>query len=203
MEFSDWEPTEEREPSSAHKGETSTTPIYAAVGKALSEWENMESGLTRLFQLLCESPSFAAARAYGTLESSYAKAGMLRAATDVFFASRNAINSKEYKETKTLIAAYEKAQKFRNNIAHGIGIGFFLKNREHSGYFLCPPSYATKKVAKIDPREVYLLGAKYWYTAKDVLYYASRFTAMMAETMRIVQEVNGKHRVLAPGQLHP
>jgi len=203
MAFSDWKRTDDKEPSTIHRGETSTTPIHTAVGKALSEWEHMESGLTRLFQLLCESPSFAASRAYGTLESSYAKAGLLRAAMEVFFSSRSAINSRDHKDTKTLLAAYESAQQFRNNIAHGMAVGFHLKNGQHSGYFLCPPSYATKKVAKIDPREIYVLGARYWYTAQDIQHYAARVTEMLAETMRLIQEINKKYQVLRDSQFHP
>lgn len=203
MALSVWKPTADQIPSPTRRGEPTTLPIYSAVGQALSQWEHMESGLTRLFQLLCESPSFAAARAYGTLESSYAKAGLLRAATDAFFGSKNAINSELHRDMKLLFAAYEKAQQFRNNIAHGMAVGFHLKDGSHSGYFLCPPSYATKKVSKINPREVYLLGASYWYKAEDIVHYANRFTELLAETMLLVQNINGKYAVLRNDQLHP
>jgi hypothetical protein len=160
----------------------------------------MESGLARLFQLLCESPSAAAARAYGTLESSYAKAGLLRAATEVFFDDRTATDSDFHKDMKSLFVAYEKAQQFRNNIAHGMAVALFLENHSHSGYFLCPPVYATKKVSKLNPGEVYLLRASYWYKAEDILHYANRFTEMLAEAMRLINGVNKKYRVLGNSQ---
>jgi hypothetical protein len=203
MALSKWKPTDAKIPSSSNRGESTTASIHTSVGKALSEWEHMESGLTRLFQLFCESPSFAAARAYGTIESSFSKSNLLRAAMEVFFASRDAIDSELYKDSKSLLSAYQKGQEYRNNIAHGIAVGFRLKDGPHSGYFLCPPSYATKKVAKINPREIYLLGASYWYKADDILHYSNRYTEILAETMRLIQDVNQKYRVLKNEQFHP
>jgi hypothetical protein len=203
MALSDWKPTEKKVPSLEHRGEKETSLLHTSVGQALSQWEHLESGLTRLFQLLCETPSFAACRAYGTLESSYARAGLLRAAMEVFFARREPFDSEYHAAMKTLFAAYEKAQQYRNNIAHGIAVGFYLSNGAHSGYFLCPPSYATKKVEKIDPREVYLLGAAYWYNFEDINHYTKRFTEMLSETMRLIMEVNKKYAVLKDSQFHP
>lgn len=203
MGLSDWKPTEKTVPSRDHRGESDTASIHTAVGEALSQWEHLEMGLTRLFQLLCETRSFAACRAYGTLESSFARGNMLRAAANVFFARREPFDSENHAAMKELFAAYENAQKYRNNIAHGIGVGFFLTTGGHSGYFLCPPSYATKKVEKIDPREVYLLGAAYWYNVADIELYVARFTEMLAETMRLIQEVNKKYGVLTNSEFHP
>jgi len=196
MPLSEWKPTSGEVPSSSRKGETRGYPIHVAVGAALSEWEHMESGLARLFQLLCESPSLAAARAYGTLESSFAKMGMLRAASDVFFSNRGASDSNLHNDMKALFSAYQTAQQYRNNIAHGMVIGFHISRGNHSGYFLCPPSYATKKVKRLNPKEVYLLGATYWYSPKDIQHYAKRFTEMLSETMRLIQVTNQEYGVL-------
>jgi hypothetical protein len=203
MTLPEWEPHLKIEPAPGHRGESSVEPLYFAVGNALSRWEHLESGLTRLFQLMCESPSFAACRAYGVLDSPFTKAAMLHAATEVFFANRNALESAYRSDLKTLYSAYGKAQQFRNNIAHGIGVGYFLKEGGHSGYFLSPPSYSTRKVAKIDPNEVYLLGASYWYKANDIDHYAKRFTDMLAEVMRLIAAINNHYHVLKDSQLHP
>jgi hypothetical protein len=203
MALPKWSPTNDELPSATRRGETTTAPIYAAVGDALSSWEHLESGLTRLFQLLCETASFAACRAYGTVDSPFNRSQMLRAAMEVFFASREAIGSKEHKDMKELLNMYEQAQLYRNNIAHGIAVGFFLKAGGHSGYFLCPPSSATKKVAKIDPKEVYLYGARYWYDSKNINHYRDRFAALLRETMELIQSVNSKYKILKPEQLHP
>lgn len=198
MAFSDWNPLPDVSPSPSHRGEAATSVIHTAVGLALSEWEHMESGLARLFQLLCESPAAAAARAYGTMESSYSKEQLLRGANDAFFQDRNAIDSNLHRELKSLFTAYNKAQQFRNNIAHGMTVQWGLPDRSYSGYFLCPPVYATKKTKK--KGGYWPVDATYWYRAEEIRYYAARFTALLAETMRLIQAVNGQYRVLKDGQ---
>jgi len=202
MALSAWKPTKGDVPSLSRKGETDFVTIYTGVGNALHQFEHMESGLTRLFQVLCETPSFAACRAYGTIESSYSKSEMLRAAAEAFFAKRD-VDSENSAAIKALLSAYKDVHQYRNNIAHGMAVGFHLKGGTHSGYFLCPPSYASKKVGKIDPYEVYLLGAKYWYNKADLDHYAARFQELLSETMTIIQRVNKKYSVLRDDQLHP
>jgi len=64
MGFSGWKPLVGGVPSLSRKGEPTAAPIHTAVGYALSQWEHMESGLARLFQLLCESPAAALLSAY-------------------------------------------------------------------------------------------------------------------------------------------
>jgi hypothetical protein len=200
MTLAPWKPSEKTEPSPEHRGEVDPSAIHTAVGQALSQFEHLESGLTRLFQLLCETPSFAACRAYGVVESPFTKAGMLRAAMEVFFARRVPLDAEYHSAMKALFAAYEVSHQYRNNIAHGMAVGFFLSDGTHSGYFLCPPSYATKKVAKV---ETYILGAAYWYNVEDIQHYSKRFTEMLGEAMRLIQEVNKKYAVLKDEQFHP
>jgi hypothetical protein len=127
---------------------------------------------------------------------------MLRAAAEAFFALRNP-DPENQKAIKALLSAYKDAQQYRNNIAHGMAVGFHLKDGAHSGYFLCPPSYASKKVEKINPREIYLLGAKYWYNTADLDHYAKRFEELLSETMTIILRVNKKYCVLKDHQFHP
>ncbi len=200
MAFSDWKPRVHEAPSPTRRGETTTAAIHTAVGFALSQWEHMESGLARLFQLLCGSPTAAAARAYGMLESSFSKAQLLRAATDSFFRDRNAEDSDLHGELRALLSAYQKAQEFRNNIAHGMAVQFGVQDGTLSGYFLLPPVYATKKVVKPKSSGIWVLDAAYWYKADDIMYYAERFVALLAETMRLIQDANKKYKVLANTQ---
>jgi hypothetical protein len=200
MKFADWQPRVQETPSPTWKGEATVEPIHSAVGFALSQWEHMESGLARLFQLLCESPSAAAARAYGMLESSFSKSQLHRAAGDSFFRDKSATDTDLHRDLKILLSAYQKAHELRNNIAHGMVIQFSMDRKTMSGYFLCPPVYATKKVVKQKGSGIWFLDANYWYKADDIMYYADRFTGMLAETMRIIQAVNGRYRVLGDAQ---
>jgi hypothetical protein len=202
MALSTWKATESKLPSPTHRGEASPETIYVEVGRALSQWEHFESGLTRLFQVLCETPHFAACRAYGVVESSFTKSTMLRAASDAFFSRRNSFDTEYHKDMKKLFAVYQDSQQYRNNIAHGMAVGFHLLDGSFSGYFLSPPSYATKKIKDI-PNQVYLFGAAYWYNAKDTEHYAKRFSDLLKETMKLIQDVNKKYAVLKDSQLHP
>jgi hypothetical protein len=149
-----WLPPEKEIPSDTFVGQVTLAPIYTAVGSALSRWEHLESGLTRLFQLLCETPSLAACRAYGTVESCYGKSQMLRA------------------------AAVEKGQELRNNIAHGMAMGFRL-GQHHGGYFLCPPSGATKKIQR--GNRPYFEKLAYIYDVTDIDYCGEGFSSLLAE----------------------
>ena len=203
MALAAWKPTDKTKPSPTHRGEKDPSVIYTAVGQALSRWEHLESGLTRLFQLMCETPFFAACRAYGVVESSFTKEGMLQAATKAFFARREALDCGHHKDMKALFSAYHSSQQYRNNIAHGMAVSFHLTDRTLSGYFLCPPSYASKKLDQIKPDGVYLLGAAYWYNGEDICHYANRFTDLLSETMRLIQDVNRKYAVLKDEQFHP
>jgi hypothetical protein len=206
-----WNPTSKEIPSPTHRGEPDTLQIDAAVGRALSEYEHLQSALGILFQLLCEAPSFAASRAFGTVDSASGHVAMLRAAEEVFFGTREPLDAKDaeyHAEMKALFSASEKAQEFRNNIAHGMasqcrigdnaqGFGFL------SGYFLCPPPYSMKKVAMVAPKEQYLLEAKYFYSVADINHYRDRFTQLVHEAYRLASEINGKYKILEIKQIIP
>jgi hypothetical protein len=199
MALAKWVPPTKRTPSDAYVGQATLTPIWAAVGAALSRWEHLESGLTRLFQLLCETPSLAACRAYGTVESCYSKAQMLRAAATVFFDARLPFDESHEREIRALIGAYEKAQEFRNNIAHGMAVGYQIA-RNRVGYFLCPQSGATKKITRGNKSHFEKIA--YFYDVPEIEYCGERFTALLGETMRLILSINGKYAVLANEQFH-
>lgn len=114
-------------PSESFYGEASTTPIHEAVGQALSTWEHMESGLIKLFQLLCETKSFAACRAYGTLDSAFSRQLALTYAAEEFFTSRD---KDDFSKVKTLI----KFITMPSSIAIELRM-VWLYNRTHLGIF--------------------------------------------------------------------
>jgi hypothetical protein len=201
MTLAKWIPPEKKIPSKNHPGHITQEPIYAAVGLALSRWEHLESGLTRLFQLLCETPSIAACRAYGTVDSSFLKAQMLRSAATVFFDTRQPFDEEHSTEVKNLLSAYEKAQETRNNIAHGMVTGYARVGENPHGYFLCPPSGATKKIKR--GNKPYLEKIEYFYDATEIGHCAERFTSLLNETMRLILSINKKHAVLTGLQFHP
>jgi len=203
MTLPSWKPPELVMPSVTYRGEDTSDVIYAAVGKALHCWEHAESALTRLFQVFCESRSRAACRAYGVIESPFTKAQVLKAAADTFFAVHPPRDEESVSNFAAIIKAYSESMQYRNNIAHGMTVGFYLEGGEHSGYFLCPPSYTSKKVKMHPTDKVYLLGASYLYKSKDVHLCAERFTQILNETVRLSHHLNEKYNIIPPEELQP
>ncbi len=190
-----WKPPSRIVPSEAFQGEESTAPIHEAVGRALSMWKHTESGNIKLFQLLCEAKSFAACRAYGTLDSVFSRHLAIRYAAEEFFMSRD---EKDFANLKKLINVYSNTGQYRNQIAHGMAV------QPHAhGYFLCPPSYASRRREPPRPKERWALGADYFYRVKKIDYIGVRFDQILKSTMTLVMYLNVKYSVLEGGEFHP
>ena len=182
-------------PSEDFLGEESTAPIHEAVGRALSMWEHAESVNIKLFQLLCETKSFAACRVYGTLDSVFSRHNAIRYAAEEFFISRD---KDDFIHLKEIIKVYNNTGQYRNQIAHGMAI------QPHAyGYFLCPPSYASKRRKTPRPSERWALGADYFYRVKEIDHFCLRFEQILKSTMTLVVYLNEKYSVLEGWELHP
>jgi len=182
-------------PSEAFHGEATTAPIHEAVGRALSMWEHAESAFIKLFQLLCETESLAAPRAYGTLESTFARQLALKYAAEEFFAEREA---QDRNHTLELLKAYSAAVEYRNQIAHGMAM------QPHAfGYFLCPPSYSSRRRETPYPTQQWGFGAKYFHRVDEIDQFRDRFEQILAACMSLVLYLNEKYNVLRLESLHP
>lgn len=182
-------------PSESLQGEVSTAPIHEAVGRALSAWEHAESGLIKLFQLLCETKSFAACRAYGTLDSVFSRHLALKYAAQEFFVSRD---EDDLPKVEALVNVYNNTGQYRNQIAHGMAI------QPHAfGYFLCPPSYASRRRDTPRPTEQWGFGADYFYRVNEIDHIRDRFDQILAATMSLVLFLNAKYKILEGSEFHP
>ena len=114
----------------ADQGDPSPDPIYHAVGRALSMWENVEDAMANIFSIATggdAQPGMSPAkRAYGRTSSFNSRVEMVKEAADVFFmelggdvpgmtARLNELQSDVAKAKK----AATKASERRNEIAHG------------------------------------------------------------------------------------
>ena len=190
-----WKAPDKVVPSNSFLGEDSVSPIHEAVGRALSKWEHLESGNIKLFQLLCETKSFAACRAYGTLDSVFSRHNALKFSGEEFFKDRD---KEDYSFLKNLINRYKDTVEYRNRVAHGMAV------QPHSyGYFLCPPSYASRKRSTPIPTEKWGLGADYFYRVKEIDQIALRFEQILSATMSLVMYLNEKYSILDDGDFHP
>lgn len=190
-----WKVPDKVVPSDSFRGEDSVSPIHEAVGRALSKWEHAESGNIKLFQLLCETKSFAACRAYGTLDSVFSRHNALKYAGEEFFKGRD---KEDQSFLKDLINTYNSAGEYRNKVAHGMAV------QPHAyGYFLCPPSYASRRRKTPIPIEKWGLGADYFYRVKEIDQIALRFEQILSATMSLVMYLNEKYSILDDGDFHP
>jgi hypothetical protein len=174
MTLPNWTPPIRIVPSPSYLGEPTKDTLHLAVGRALNEWELVESQLALIFAHLVESKSAGARRAYGMLIAGRARREALEAVAKEFFRAR----SDPVKNTfSDLFKAYAVASTYRNNVAHGIcyaiissGGGF------HSNWFLYPPHYNTRRRSDAAPA-----GASYIYKASDIDNCTERFTQLVGE----------------------
>ena len=182
-------------PSESFYGEISTEIIYEAVGKTLSKWEHAESGNIKLFQIICETKSFAACRAYGTLDSVFSRYLALKYAGEEFFKNRDKGDKVYYEDN---IKTYSNGGQFRNQVAHGMAI-----QPHRFGYFLCPPSYTSRRRQTPIPSEEWGFGADYFYRVKEIDSIGQHFEQILKSTMSLVIYLNEKYQVLKGWELHP
>lgn len=190
-----WEKPSSKEPSPSFQGEKTTSTIHEAVGRSLSMWEHMESAFIKLFQLFCETKSLAACRAYGTSESIFSRYLALKYAAEEFFTSRD---SGDLQLTLSLLNTYKEIGEYRNQIAHGMAM-----SPHGYGYFLCPPSYSSRRRKTPIPTKLWGLGAKYIYRVAEIDRFRDRFEQVLNSTMSLVLYLNEKYSVLDDKDFHP
>jgi hypothetical protein len=160
-------------------GETNENFLFAAIGRALTEWEHVEAACAELFAIFVSVSRKAvyqapAIRAYGTVISFPGRCEMLRSAASAFFRGRPKKASRFSKQFDSLINECLGFSARRNEIAHGrVSIVYQTRRRKTKqlGYFLLPSFYNPRKY-KIDQLMMYE------YTSKEVLYFAQEFTKL-------------------------
>lgn len=157
------------------KGDATATPLYEAVGIALSNWELLETALSNVYTTIINSNSRAAVAAYGTILTTAGRISMIEAAAAE---ERGVIDAPLFAELKKLIVSdVGKMAGRRNEIAHGSVTEFI--GLESAGHYLVPPQHSTRK--HLSPREPakvedFPFGQlKYAYTAGQILRYADSF----------------------------
>ncbi len=111
---------------------------------------------------------------YGRLTGVTTRKEVIRAVSEIYFT--NEIGSALDQQITDALLAYDRASWKRNDVAHGVVTRIVNGDTdETTGFFLIPPSYATKKVTRfpVHDRETWLdnvLGQfDYAMTARDVM----------------------------------
>jgi hypothetical protein len=165
-----------REPEHGDKDAMTT---YAAVGMALSSWEQLESGLAHLFTMFVGQDAFnawPAQLAYSTIASFRGRAEMLKATSEPYFQFNQYAKPFETDFKKLYKEAIQFAPR-RNEIAHGQVLRITINNRS-SGCFLTPAEYANRKA---NTPSLW----KYAYTSVEIGHYQNHFHRLSLESMHL------------------
>lgn len=169
-------------------GDKSNDTVFKSVGYALTTWEQIETALSRMFQLFTESGSDAAVRAFGAISSAAGRREALEMAAEIY-ASKKYTNF-PVDDLRLLMSHIGKASGKRNEIAHGIVTSFILDGKDH-GFFLVPASYISRKneaktlewwnkmSSTSQENQFDVFGSKYRYTSSDIDHFSGLFDKLL------------------------
>jgi hypothetical protein len=161
------------------KGDKTQGELYAAIGDALTQWEKLEEQLAEIFTILVGAPELVPGRgpaisAYGSMNNFVARATLLKAAAEAFFAQYPTDIAQPIKAGfDTLMQKCNQFVARRNDIAHG--------KREWvpgRGHYLFPAFYNTKKHR---PGQAMAFS----YSSKEIRAYANHFIDLQSLAERI------------------
>lgn len=172
-------------PPLATTGDRDTAQIPAAVGSALSTWENAERSFAAIFSKLV-SPSgsgFAAQRAYGNIVAAAVRRQMIESAAEVFF--RNFPDEQAQAELKELMKLHGAATSRRNDFAHGIIGGDIVDDK--FWHFLVPNTWSSKS------RDMHLQ-IEYRYSSSQILEFDRKFSVLGGRASQLRENLNKIYR---------
>jgi hypothetical protein len=169
-------------------GDTSEDTTFAAVGRALTRWEEFEVMFASLFSTLVgtDDNTAAAIRAYGSVITFRGRAEMVRAAGEVHF--RLFPNDALAKAFNTFVNQLtNNASPRRNEIAHGIVRPYVsvVDGKAMRKFCLFPPYYAANKnqIERIEMRDggfqITWHTAKYVYSSVEINNFAKSFKELV------------------------
>ena len=131
------------------EGDCSADAIYVEVGRALTQWETLESELANIYAHLLADGSgarfLAAGSAFGQISGSMNRQEMLKSVIAIVFSSPPMDALEEIKaEISVLLNDVRNYTGRRNAIAHGVVIELSVNNGARAS-FLAPAWYMTRK----------------------------------------------------------
>jgi len=195
-----WDP-----PPEPIQGDKKENDTYAAVGRALSMWEEFEHSFATLFADLLglHGEAMPVMRAYGAVLTFRGRLEMVEAAREALFFEYP--NERLAKRTKDLLEMATGLSARRNEVAHGIvrnihvqGPGVAIPNGamyrplKRWGFGLVPSMYATNKTT-LAVGETFLSPTqtkpKYTYTSAEIIGFTGKFATLNANTIEAAQYV--------------
>jgi hypothetical protein len=166
-------------PPQPDRGDVDENALFAEIGKALTEWEQVDAACAELFAVFVSVARSSihhdpAIRAYGTVVSYRGRCEMLRAAADAYFHHRKKKRAAFEKRLHSLINECQAFSDRRNEIVHGhVSVAFDMRGggSRNIGHYLLPSQY--------NPRKFKIKSfASYAYTTKEVIHFRQEFTKL-------------------------
>ena len=187
----------------ADQGDEDINVLFAAVGKAISSWETMESHLGSIFADLCGPQNEAPFRAYGTVSSSRGRISMIREAYAV-----STLSEFMDDDLSNLLGDVEKFAARRNDIAHGL-VQHRVVHDKDRGHFWGPPTYNSKRQPSKAEHDMMMqreaddwhkgLQGSYSYNSAQIDHYTAEFSKLAERAFDIRMTFQRRHveRVIA------
>jgi hypothetical protein len=162
-------------PDPCEVGDKDEAVTFAAVGRALSKWEELEHAMAQSFiSLVGYGRCVEAHRAYGSIMANKGRLDMIEAAQEAFFLIRKSEEHQAIqKKLVDLMYDVKELAKRRNEIAHGIVViklGEDLDDYRDASYVLAP-SYSTKtkrKLFVVSDTKIMGWAPAYEYSSKEI-----------------------------------
>jgi hypothetical protein len=177
-------------PPQSDRGDVDENTLFAEIGRALTEWEQVDTACAELFAVFVSVARRSihhapAIRAYGTVVSYRARCEMLRAAADAFFHNRKKKRDAFEGRLRSLINECQAFSDRRNEIVHGhVSVAYDMRRgrARNIGHYLVPSQYNPRKF-KIKTF------ASYAYTSKEIIHFRQEFTKLHLKIDALRQEI--------------
>ena len=168
--------------------------IYAAVGRALSNWDEVELALAEIFSIFTGTPIFGdrpfeepAIRAYGSVISFNGRTEMLEAASRGYFHNKKTPTAELEKNFRALLTECKGFAGRRNDFAHG-RVEFLLSQpylwwTGNDPCWLFLPGVLSTRKYTLDHEPLYI------YTASQILHFAECFKDLAVRLHDLWREI--------------
>jgi hypothetical protein len=174
-------------PPHAARGDRIPTPLYIAIGQAMSAWEFIEFDLSEMFAIFTGSGRTnkrgqdPAVRAYGTVVSYRGRSELLNAAAKAFF-KRNGRTRLE-RPFKNILKKCNGWADRRNDVAHGVVLKVPTLTK---GYCLYPSPYNARKYSLDEAKGAFR------YRASQIRKFVTAFRKLRRQTGKLVDRLDAE-----------
>ena len=193
-------------------GEANQGAVYEGIGRALSEWERYEAGLSFLFANFIGAPVLLGGmRVFSAVRTFEGRTEMLRAASEAFFHGYGKAASPLLDDYKSVLRGATCFSQRRNDIAHGV-VDYYRPEPPTPALmpldatFAMFPAYSTFRERNVESVPTYC------YTVNELEYFRLCFAELRAPlhdlSARVAEVIQApalreKYRRLVRGSANP